>query len=153
MLDAPQIIQTTAQLTAVIHLTVPREEIRDVMGPSLNELIAEVAAQGLKPTGPWFTHHLRMAPEIFDFEICLPVPTAVAASGRMRPSLWPSTKVARAIYHGPYEHLGEAWGELMDWMDTNGYSSAADLYECYVAGPESSSDPNQWQTQLSRPLI
>jgi len=32
MLDTPQFIQTDEQLTAVIHLTVPRTEISDVMG-------------------------------------------------------------------------------------------------------------------------
>ena len=28
MLDTPQIVRTDAQLTAIIHLTIPREEIR-----------------------------------------------------------------------------------------------------------------------------
>jgi len=32
MIDPPQITQTTAQLTATIHLTVPRSEIQSVMG-------------------------------------------------------------------------------------------------------------------------
>ena len=31
MIDAPQFIQTEEQLTAVIHLTVPRTEISNVM--------------------------------------------------------------------------------------------------------------------------
>jgi hypothetical protein len=35
MLDKPTIAQTTNQLTAVIRLTIPREEIRNVMGPAL----------------------------------------------------------------------------------------------------------------------
>ena len=52
MLDAAQITQTAAQLTAVIRLTIPREEIRKVMGPGIRELLA--------PAGPIFSHHLRM---------------------------------------------------------------------------------------------
>ena len=32
MIDTPQITQTAAQLTAIIPLTIPREEIRNVMG-------------------------------------------------------------------------------------------------------------------------
>ena len=66
MIDKPQVVQTSAQHIAIIHLTVPREEIRNVMGPGLSELMAAVAAQGVSPTGPWFTHHLRMDPETFD---------------------------------------------------------------------------------------
>ena len=51
MLDTPQIAQTTNQLTAVIRLTIPREEIRNVMGPGIAELMAAVAAQGIAPPG------------------------------------------------------------------------------------------------------
>lgn len=99
MLDKPQIIQTTRQSTAMIHLPVPREEIRNVMGPGLSELMAATAA------GPWFTHHLKMDPEI------------------------------------------------VDWIEANGHRPAPDLWERYVAGPESSPDPAAWRTELNRPLI
>jgi hypothetical protein len=67
MLDKPQIAQTAAQPTAIIRLTIPREEIRNVMGPGHRELMAAVAAQGIAPARPWFTHHLRMDPDLFDF--------------------------------------------------------------------------------------
>jgi hypothetical protein len=71
MIDTPQISQTTAQLTALIHLTIPRNEIRSAMGPGITEVMAAVNAQGIGPAGPWFTHHLKMDPAIFDFEICV----------------------------------------------------------------------------------
>ena len=45
MLDKPSIVQTTAQPTAVIRLTIPRAEIQNVMGPGYRELMAAVAAQ------------------------------------------------------------------------------------------------------------
>ena len=32
MIDKPRIVQTAAQATAIIRLTIPREEIRNVMG-------------------------------------------------------------------------------------------------------------------------
>src|SRR5262249_51997555 len=98
MLEPPQITQMSEQLTALIHLIVPREEIRNVMGPGLGELRETVAAQGIVPTGPWFTHHLRMDPEVFDFEICLPVGTAVSPAGRVKPGRRPPVTVARTVY-------------------------------------------------------
>jgi hypothetical protein len=45
MIDTPQITQTATQLTAIIRLTIPRAEIRNVMGPGIGELMAAVAAQ------------------------------------------------------------------------------------------------------------
>src|ERR1700738_3101892 len=83
-LDLPQITQTAAQQTAIIRLTIPRREIRKVMGPGIRELMAAVAGQGVAPAGPWFTHHVRMDPEVFDFEIGVPVVTPVAAVGRVK---------------------------------------------------------------------
>ena len=152
MIDTPQITQTTAQLTAIIRLTIPREEIRNVMGPGLSELMAAIAAQGIAPAGPWFMHHLRMDPDVFDFEISVPVTAPVAAEGRVKPSQWPAMKVARTIYHGEYEGLGAAWGEFDAWIAANGHKPASDLWECYVAGPESNPDQATWRTELNRPL-
>ena len=54
MLDTPQFIQTDEQLTAVIHLTIPRAEISNVMGPAIAEIMSTIAAQGVVLAGPCF---------------------------------------------------------------------------------------------------
>jgi effector-binding domain-containing protein len=153
MIDTPQITQSAAQLTAIIRLTVPRKEIQNVMGPGIRELMAAVGAQGVAPTGPAFTHHLRMDPDTFDFEICVPVAQPISPAGRVKPGQLPATRVARTVYHGAYEGLGAAWGEFDAWIRANGHTPGPDLWECYVAGPESSPDPANWRTELNRPLI
>jgi effector-binding domain-containing protein len=153
MIDTPQITQTAAQLTAIIRLTVPRAEIRNVMGPGMAEVMAAVAAQGIAPAGPLFSHHLRMDPDTFDFEIGVPVMAPVTAVGRVKPGQLPATTVARTVYHGAPEGLGAAWGQFNAWIATNGHTPGPDLWECYVAGPESGLDPTTWRTELNRPLI
>ena len=152
MLDDPRIVRVDAQLAAVIRLTIPRDEIRTVMGPGIGELLSVVAAQGIAPAGPVFSHHLTMHPEVFDFEIGVPVAMPVAASGRVMPGQLPAATVARTVYHGPYEGLGPAWGEFQRWIAAAGHTPAPDRWESYVAGPESSPDPAQWRTELNRPL-
>lgn len=152
MLDAPKIVQTQAQPIAVLPLRVPRAEIQHVMGAGLRELMAAVAAQGVATRGSWFTHHLRMPSEEFDFEIGVPVAAEVVAAGRVKPSRWPALRVARTVYHGPYEGLASAWEEFMRWIAAEGHTPAAELWECYLAGPESGPDPSGWRTQLDRPL-
>lgn len=153
MIDTPEITQTPAQQTAIIHLTIPRAEIQHVMGPGIGELLAAVAAQGLAPAGPLFSHHLKMDPDTFDFELGVPVTAPVAVTGRVQPGHLPAARVARTVYHGPYEGLGAAWGEFCAWIAAAGHTPAPDLWECYVAGPESSPDPATWRTELNRPLI
>lgn len=153
MIDTPLILHTTGQLTALIHLTIPRSEMRSVMGPGISEVMAAVQAQGIGPAGPWFTHHLKMDPETFDFEICVSVTAPVVAVGRVIAGEMSAVKVARTVYHGAYEGLGAAWGEFNAWIAANGHEPRPDLYECYVAGPESSPNPDNWRTELNRPLI
>ena len=152
MLDPPQITQTAAQQTAIIRLTIPRAEIRNVMGPGIGELMAAITAQGIAPAGPWFSHHLRMDPDTFDFEISVPVTAPVVATGRVKPGQLPAARVARTVYRGPYEGLGAAWGEFNAWIAASGHKPGADLWEVYVAGPESNPDPATWRTELNRPL-
>lgn len=152
MIDPPQITRTAVQQTAIIRLTIPREQVREVMGPGLAEVRAAVAAQGIATAGPWFTHHLRMDPDTFDFEVGVPVAAPVAPMGRVRAGRLPAARVARTVYHGDYEGLGDAWVEFGAWIGANGHTPAPDLWECYVAGPESGPDPATWRTQLNRPL-
>lgn len=152
MIDTPEIVQTDRQLAATLHIVVAREEIGSVMGPGIGEVMATIAAQGLAPTGPWFTHHRRRPTETFDFEICVPVAAPVAPGGRVQPGEWPAMKVARTVYHGPYEGLGEAWGDFIGWIEENGHQTTDELWECYLVGPESGADPAAWRTQLNRPL-
>jgi effector-binding domain-containing protein len=153
VIEPLRIVQTTPQLTASIPIRVPREEIRHVMGPGLAELKAAVAAQDVAITGPWFTHHFRNPGEVFDFEICLPVATSVAPTGRMKPGQWSAMKIAQTTYHGGYEGLGNAWGEFIGVIRAAGHKTADGLYEAYAVGPEMSSNPPAWRTVLSKELL
>jgi effector-binding domain-containing protein len=152
VIDAPVILKAPAQHVASIHLTVPRAEIQQVMGPGISDVMVAIAAQGVAAAGPWLTHHLRMDPRIFDFEICVPVKSPIRASGRVQPGLLRATRVARTVYHGPYEGLGEAWGQFIAWIEKAGHRAAADLWEIYAEGPETSPDPSLWKTELNKPL-
>jgi len=152
MIDEPTIVETQAQQAAFIHVTCPREKIQEVMGPGYMELMEALKAQGVQPAGPWFTHHLKMDPKVFDFEICVPVSSPVKPAGRMQTREIPSRKVVRTIYRGGYEGLPDAWGAFDEWIKKHGHKISDDLWEVYTTGPEFGSDSSKWQTELSRPL-
>ena len=77
----------------------------------------------------------------------------VSAVGRVKAGHLPAATVARTVYHGPYEGLGDAWSEFEAWTAAEGLRAAPNLWECYVAGPESSPDPAKYRTELNRPLV
>jgi effector-binding domain-containing protein len=152
MIETPQIVETAAQPAAVIHLTVPRNEIQNAMGPGYQEVMAAIAAQGMAPAGPWFTRHLRMDPEVFDFLIGVPVAAPIDSVGRVVQGELPAARVARTVYAGPYEGLGDAWAALDAWISAEGYTTGPGLWERYTSGPEASPDPTDWRTELIRPI-
>lgn len=153
MIDPPEIVSTLAQQTAVIRLTILRSEIQKVMGPAIGEVLGTVAAQGLTPTGPVFSHHFAMSPETVDFEVGVPVASTVMAFGRVRAGVLPAVRAAKTVFRGSYEGLAGAWSEFEKWIAGAGHQSAADFWECYAAGPESSPDPANWRTEFYRPLL
>jgi effector-binding domain-containing protein len=153
VIDTPKIVQTAAQATAVVHVTCPRSEIRNVMGPGYKELMDTLGAQGIVPAGRWFTHHLRMRPDTFDFEIGVPVTKPVAAAGRVTAGQLPAATVARTIYHGPYEGLSSAWEQLGAWITAQRRTAGPSLWETYLTDPSSNPDPTTWLTELTRPLV
>ena len=153
MIDEPQIVQSPQQQTAVIRLKIPREEMRNVMGAGIGELLSVVSAQGIGPAGAWFTQHFRMDPGLFDFEIGVPVRAPVQPTGRVKPGSIAAARVARTIYHGPYDGLPGAWAAFSEWITKNGHKPAESLWEVYAVGPESGPDSSKWRTELNRPLV
>ena len=153
MIDTPQIVQSDHLITAVIRVTIPREQIQSVMGPAIGEVMGVVIQQGAGPAGPVYSYHFSINPETFDFEVGVPVTKPITPTGRVQPSELPAATVAHTIYHGPYEGLGSAWGEFCNWISTHGHKTSHGLWECYIKGPESSPDSASWQTELNQPLV
>ena len=152
MIDTPSITSVTTQRVAHIPLVVPRMQIREVMGPGIQEIFATLGAQKIAPAGAWFTHHRRRPSETFDFSICVPIGTPVKTAGRVQNGERRAARVARTIYSGPYEGLGEAWGAFLAWIASNGHTRQTDLWEIYQRGPESSNDASAWRTELVQPI-
>lgn len=152
MLETPKIMQTDEQLTAVIHLTIPRAEISEVMGPAIAEIMSTIAAQGVTLADPCFSYHQQRPSDRFDFEVGFPVSRPITPAGRVKMSKLPAAKVVRTIYQGGYEGLGAAWGEFCAWIEAEGLNAQDSLWECYLSGPELNPDPDTWRTELNRPL-
>lgn len=152
MIEPPTLRQSPATPTACIHLTIPRSQMREVMGPAIEEVFTKLAAQGVPPAGPLLAHHLSLSEDQFDFQICVPVQGKVEPEGRVRPGLLPAARVISTVYEGPYEGLPTAWGEFMDWIQAQGLKTAPNLWEIYAVGPDKENDPAKYRTELVQPL-
>ena len=150
MIDTPRVETVDAQPTAVIRLVIPRADIRRVMGPAMQEVAEVVAEQGLGPAGPMFSRHFRLDPEVFDFEVGMPVKRPVFNAGRVRASTLPAVQVVRTVYTGPYDGLGEAWGAFVSWIRESGLGVSDEFWESYLTAPAAGAEPATCQTELNR---
>jgi len=152
MIDTPTIVETQAQLTAVIHLDIAREQMPAEFGHAINEVLQALSAQGIEPRSAALAYHLRMPPGRFDLEVGFVVSDTIAASGRVKASQLPAGRVARTIYRGPYQGLPTAWDTFTQWMNDQGVKQGEDLWELYSVGPHVTTDDSEYQTELNRPL-
>jgi effector-binding domain-containing protein len=152
MIEKPWIARCPEQHVAIIRLRVPALEMQTVMGPGISEVFAAVSSQGITPAGPWFNHHFEQPTDVFDFAICVPVPRPIHPVGRVRPDLRLACSVVRTNYTGPYERLGDAWGDFMIEVELAEHDVADDFWEAYTIGPDVESDSERFVTELNRPL-
>ena len=152
MLSPLHIVQTTAQPTAVIHVTIAPEDMPTVIGPGIEEVMSVVAAQGIAPAGAWFVRVFTMDDATIDLEIGVPIASHITPAGRVQPGHLPAATVARTIYRGPYEGLGNAWGAFTEQISAAGHAQADGFWDCYVKGPESTDNPDEWETELNKIL-
>ncbi|MBK6629284.1 MAG: GyrI-like domain-containing protein [Flavobacteriales bacterium] len=149
MISTPEVTTTTEQATATIHLVIPRQEMGRHMDPAIREIIAAINGQGLRITGPMFCHHHRRPTDSFDFEIGFPVSGPVREDGRVRNNRLPAVQVVRAVYEGPYDGLGGAWGELQGWVRAQGIPETGRFIERYLNNPDKVQDPSGYRTELN----
>lgn len=152
MLSPLEVVETKAMAAAVIPISIPRSEIRNVMGPAMQELLAQIPLKGFVPAGRIFSHHFITDPARFEFEVGIPVSGAVTPAGRVKGGTLPARKVVRTVYAGDYEGLGAAWQAFDAQVKAAGHRTTGEFWEVYTVGPESGNDPEQWRTELNMVL-
>lgn len=145
----PELLTTTAQPTAVIHLVIHGRDMPKYMDPAIQEIMKVLTDQGLAPSGPMFSYHHRRPSDTFDFEIGFPVGKAIKQTWRVVNSTLPAEKVVRSVYEGPYEGLGPAWGELDSWVNEQKLTGSGRFWESYLSDPEEVKDPKDYRTELN----
>lgn len=149
MITPPEIITTTEQPAATIHLVIPCQDMGRYMDPAIQEVLKALEAQGMRPAGPMFSLHNRRPTDHFDFEIGFPVEKAISPAGRVNNSKLPAMKVARTVYHGPYDGLVGGWRALEAWVKQEKLPATERFWECYLNNPDEVEDPKDYKTELN----
>jgi DNA-binding transcriptional MerR regulator len=91
-----------------------------------------LAAHNITPSGACFTLYYSDEPDI-DAEVCEPVTGKFADGGEVKFHTLPAVDQAACVVHsGPFATIGEAYGHLTKWMETNGYECVGPVREVYL---------------------
>lgn len=61
-------------------------------------------------------------------------------------------KAACVLHKGPYSTIGRAYGELMKWIEENGYKVIGLPRESYIDGIWNKENPDEWLTEVQIPI-
>lgn len=119
------------------------------------ELEGYLAMQRVRPTGPCFAMYYddEYRERDVDAEVCEPIDVPLTETRRVKVHTLPEMEVAAAIHRGPYETLGQATGEVIRWIEDNGYRITGPEREIYIRpGKNGSQKDPETVTEIQFPV-
>jgi len=108
--------------------------------PLWEELEKFLDAKKIARNGACLTLYHASEPEI-DAEVCEPVAKDFAGGGRVTCRILPEAAQAACVaHHGPYTTLGDAYGFIERWMESNGYECVGPVREVYLRPAKAEGD-------------
>ncbi|WP_433598336.1 DUF302 domain-containing protein [Nocardia sp. CA-135953] len=144
--------------TTVLELrrSVRREHAGDDIGAGMRALYELATRTGLVPAGPPSTTYLGMlGPGMTtEVEFALPVTDGVLDNSTEQASLRrPEPTLCASIrHHGDYQHIGDAYRALDDWIRCSDYQPMGPPTEVYLVAPDAAVRPGDLVTEIRRPI-
>ena len=129
------VVDLAEQQTAVVRGRAAPETISEMLGRTFDAVARTAAGQGRRIAGPPFARYRSMDESGWDIEAGFPVDVPIDADGDVEPGSLPACRAARLVHTGPYDTIGEAWGEASAWLVEHGYDTADAPWESYLDEP------------------
>jgi DNA-binding transcriptional MerR regulator len=135
--------------------------VRDVIptygdvGQLFGEIFAYLGQHRITPAGPpiGIYHDPEFREQEVDVEVAVPVTVSVPEGERLKERELPAVEEMACIIHqGGYETIGGTYGQLMGWIEANGYRMVGPVREVSVRGPESGDDAPTYVTEIQLPV-
>jgi effector-binding domain-containing protein len=134
-----------------LHEAVRVEDLRDFFPRAMTAAGEALAARGVDPAGPPVALYEGMSEETFDVTAGFPVPAGAAPNDVVAATL-PGGATVEVIHQGSYDDLSNTYEELTAWFKENGMTPPTVMWEEYLVGPESGTDPSHWRTRIVYPV-
>ena len=149
----PEIVEQPEQITMVIRRVSPMAELASVFDTAFPTLAGVLADQQVQPLSPAFALYHGAPTDTADLEVGFITGSPIEPIGEGVVSTLPGGRVARTVYAGGYDGLGEAWGLLLGWVAEQGLAPTGEMWEVYLTEPTPDGDPADHRTELNLQLV
>ncbi|MEW1954468.1 GyrI-like domain-containing protein [Terrabacter sp. NPDC080008] len=147
-----RVVEAQETPTAVLHAEVPVTELPAFFQKAFTETWNAMRTQGLTPVGPPFALYHGMPAATVDVEVGFPVTSPAHPDGEVEPSTLPGGRAVEALHVGPYDTMGETYGQLEQWMVGQRLRPGSVMWESYLSDPQREPDPATWRTLIHWPV-
>lgn len=85
-------------------------------------------------------------------EVCESVVKKTKEVGELKFKEFPEVEVASIYHKGPYASLSKAYGEILQFIDANGYEISGNIRESYIDGIWNKDNEDEWLTEIQIPV-
>lgn len=123
------------------------------IGQLFGELFGIIGPLGVQGTGVALLHDNEYKETDVDAEAGVYVKQEASISGPLKCYQLPGATVASVVHHGAFDHIAEAYGALLRWIETNHYRPAGATREIFlhVSMPVTREDPSN-VTEIQVPV-
>ena len=147
-----EMVTVPERQTAVLHETVPMNELPKFFQRAYGEVYSALQAEGLKPAGPPFSLYFGMPTDKVELEVGFPVEEKFTELGDVHASTLPGGKCVHGLHIGPYETMVQTYGEMTKWLVDHHLVPSNEMWEVYMSDPQKEPDPKTWRTEIYWPV-
>jgi AraC family transcriptional regulator len=140
------------QHTAVVRVRTTPEGIPQAMGEAIPKAFHAVTRAGSQPAGPPFTKYTSFDESSVEFETGLPVTAPFGGLDDVVAGELGGCEAAVTMHVGPYDTIGQTYGALQGWIESQGRRPSAIMWERYLSDPDAEPDPSKWMTEVVWPV-
>ncbi|WP_083897923.1 DUF302 domain-containing protein [Nocardia vinacea] len=151
-----EVVESNTTTVLELRRSVRGDHAGDDIGAGMHALYEMATHTGLVPAGPPSTTYLGMlGPGVTtEVDFGLPVTGAVLDGTTEQVVLRrPEPTLCASIWHhGDYQHIGDAYRALDDWIRSSDYQPMGPPTEVFVVAPDAAVRPGDLVTEIRRPI-
>jgi effector-binding domain-containing protein len=152
MMGEIRITEQTEQRTAGIREKVTAVALTEFFARAFAGTLSALAAEGLYPYGAPYGKYYGRVGSLLDVEAGFPVAATIEDAGGVRAGTLPGGRIVEADHHGSYDSLEDTYAAIERFCSDSALKPAPVMWERYLVGPDSESDPAKWLTRVCQPV-